>query len=590
LTLFELLTTGKIEEFNAKRGARVTLDFFAADLSGLSLVGADLSGANMEKADLSGADLTGAVLAKANLCGADLTGATLDKVVAIKARLREAYIGDARATGAEFSGADFCEADLTGFQCDQSRFAGARFKDAVLTRAVLTGCDFTEARFANADLRDADLTGAILVNAELLRANGSGARLVRADLTGARLAGAVLKGAHLAGANLTGADLSGVDLTGADLTGANLEKADLFDVVAEPEVLKVAKMPPSVEPTPASAASQADVELHFEDPSVAVSVGGVAVFWENADGEDTFTLRAIVSGSPKPFKGASQALAIPIEQVLSRAVIPTPTGFDCAVFLDRPAGVELSVLSLDAKGNFGPPRAVRLGYTPVVKPVIVPDGEGFLIYGIGRQGALSVHRFDGTVLHELMRAPAGTYRGFCGRLDPILLGKGGTVAAVRKDGIGKLMTAPPGYPGRLTSAAYRADGEQIALAWAGKGEKGLRFQALGVDSEPIRLDIKSDIGSIDLRAIGDRWLLVYTREAVGDDDMTLPMGVWLPGGKPFPLLDGLDRIDIEDVRLIPGDKPQVAMITLGEDLVVVDVLAEGGAVIARFGDMEIGAL
>ncbi len=589
MTLFELLTAGKIDEFNARRGQRVTLDFFAADLSGLALAGADLSGANLEKADLSGADLTGAVLAKANLCGADLTGANLTNCVAIKARLREAYLGKANAAGAEFSGADFCEADLTGLVADQARFAGARFKDAVLHQAILTACDFNESRFANADLRDADLTGSKLVNAELLRANATGARLVRVDLSGARMAGAVLKGAHLAGANLTGADLSGVDLTGADLTGANLERVDLFDVIAEPETLKLAKAAPGVEAAPAAATVATDVDLHFEDPSVAVSAAGCAVFWENADGEDAFNLRAIVSTSAKPFRGLSQALAIPIDQVLSRAVLPSPTGFECAVFLDRPAGVELAVLSLDRAGNFGPPRTVRLGYTPVVKPVLVPDGEGFLIYGIGRQGALSVHRFDGTVLHELMRAPAGTYRGFCGRLDPILLGKGGTVAAVRKDGIGRLMSAPTGYPGRLTSAAYRAEGEQIALAWVGKGEKGLRFQALGVDTEATRLDIKSDIGAMDLRSVGDRWLLVYTREATGDTDITLPMAVWLPGGKPFPLLDGPDRIDIEDVRLVPGDKPRVAMLTLGEDLVVVEVGAESATIVARFGELVIGA-
>ena len=71
-SLLELLTAGQIDEFNARRGQRVTLDFFAADLAGLALAGIDLSGANLEKADLSGADLTGAVLAKANLSGADL--------------------------------------------------------------------------------------------------------------------------------------------------------------------------------------------------------------------------------------------------------------------------------------------------------------------------------------------------------------------------------------------------------------------------------------------------------------------------------------------------------------------------------------
>lgn len=583
-----MLTAGRIDEFNARRGQRVTLDFFAADLAGLSLAGVDLSGANLEKADLSGADLTGAILAKANLSGADLTGATLDRCVAIRARLREAYLGNARAADGEFSGADFAEADLTGFAAPKGRFAGARFKEAVLTNAVLADGDFTDARFADADLRGADFTGAKLPGAELARVNAVAARFVRADMQNARLGGAVLKNAHLAEANLTGADLSAADLTGADLTAANLDRTDLFDVVADAETLRAAKLPAGVAETPVAAPSgDAGVELHFEEPSVATSGNATAALWDNADADDVFTLRCIVSTSPKAVKAGSHALAIPVDQVLARGLLASSDGFHCILFLDRPAGVEMMVLAVERTGAFGPPRSVRLGYTPVVKPVLVPDDDGFLIFGIGRQGALSAHRFDGTALHELMRAPAGTYRGFCGRLDPVLLGKGGTVAAVRRDGIGKLQSAPTAYPGRLTSAAYRADGDLIALAWVGKTEKGVRFQVLGADAEASRVDVAADIGAIDLRAFDDRWLLVYTRESATEADVTTPMAVWLPGGKPFALLDGPDRVDIEDIRILPGPAAQVGLVTLGEDLVVVDVGESSAKVRARFGEMSI---
>ncbi len=585
MTLLELLTSGRIEEFNAKRGQRVTLDFFAADFSGMNLANADLSGANLEKADLSGADLTGAVLAKANLCGADLTGAKLGDVVAIRARLREAYLGNATADGAEFSGADFTEADLTGFRAVGGRFAGSRFKEAVLANAVLTNADLSECKLGDADLRAADLSGAKLVNAEMARANATGARLVGALLTGARLAGSVLKNAVLARADLTGADLSGVDLTGADLSDANFERADLFEATVDAEAMKAAKAPVGFAEPPVAATPDDAVELHFDDPSVAAYGTATAVLWENADADDVDTLRILVTRSPAAISTGSKAIAIPIEQVLARYVLPSKNGFECALFLDRPAGFELMVMSVDRQGNVGAPRSVRLGYTPVVKPVMVPEDESFLVYGIGRQGALSVHRFDGTALVELMRAPANTYRGFCGRLDPVLLGKGGTVAPVLPDGIGRLQSAPSGYPGRLTAAAHAPGGEQIALAWVGKNEKGVRFQHLGVDTESVRFDTGHEVGSLDLRSVGTRWLLVYTRESAKDTDSTLPMAVWLPGGKPFALLAGDDVIDIEDVRLLPGKEPRVAMVTLGEDVLVADVGESSATLRARLGAM-----
>jgi hypothetical protein len=63
------------------------------------------------------------------------------------------------------------------------------------------------------------------------------------------------------------------------------------------------------------------------------------------------------------------------------------------------------------------------------------------------------------------------------------------------------------------------------------------------------------------------------------------MAVWLPGGKPFALLAGDDVIDIEDVRLLPGKEPRVAMVTLGEDVLVADVGESSATLRARLGAM-----
>ena len=78
-----------------------------------------------------------------------------------------------------------------------------------------------------ANLGEIDLSGLV--------ANLSGAILSDADLSGAilratirhkaDLSGAYLRDAHLGGANLSGADLSGAYLRGAELKGANLNNA-----------------------------------------------------------------------------------------------------------------------------------------------------------------------------------------------------------------------------------------------------------------------------------------------------------------------------------------------------------------------------
>jgi uncharacterized protein YjbI with pentapeptide repeats len=89
-----------------------------ADLRGVNLRGADLSGADLRDADLRGADLRGAYLSDADLRGADLQGANLSRADLSGADLRGAYLG--RANLFEAKGLEqFCilsEGELIGWK------------------------------------------------------------------------------------------------------------------------------------------------------------------------------------------------------------------------------------------------------------------------------------------------------------------------------------------------------------------------------------------------------------------------------------------------------------------------------------------
>jgi uncharacterized protein YjbI with pentapeptide repeats len=72
----------------------------------------------------------------------------------------------------------------------------------------------------------ADLSGAMLMEANLSEANLSGA-----NLNGANLSGAILEGANLAGADLSGAQLIfEANLRGADLSGSRVYGVSVWDI------------------------------------------------------------------------------------------------------------------------------------------------------------------------------------------------------------------------------------------------------------------------------------------------------------------------------------------------------------------------
>jgi uncharacterized protein YjbI with pentapeptide repeats len=165
------------------------------DLAGVNLAGADLVAADLRHVNLSGADLSGAKLTAAKL--ADI-------------KLAKAELSNADLTDTDLAGADLTDADLTYAQLARADVSRADLSHAILSHADLTGTI----------LLDAELPGAILSRAILTDANMASAKLPGAELFGANLVRTKLRDADLTSVDLVRAILTSVDFVGADLTGA----------------------------------------------------------------------------------------------------------------------------------------------------------------------------------------------------------------------------------------------------------------------------------------------------------------------------------------------------------------------------------
>ncbi len=182
-----------------------------ADLRRKNLQGLDLSGM-----DLRNADLWGANLKQANLSQSNLSGLNLDLSVMVGINLSGANLSNTSIFGVHMGGADLSGANLRG-----SRII-ATLDGANLSNADLSGADW------GVDIKNQPM-GQMRVS--LKNANLSGARLVDANLNRAMLRFAKFIGADLQGTNLFRADLAGADFTRANLQGAELSQARLEEAI-----------------------------------------------------------------------------------------------------------------------------------------------------------------------------------------------------------------------------------------------------------------------------------------------------------------------------------------------------------------------
>ncbi len=178
------------------------LDFRNADLRGASFFGSKLVQADMRGAMLEGANLNGSWLMGTDFTGANLNRASLLSVVILGGSVKTVPI----FKNAQMRGAKII-ADLPG--------------------ADLSGADFTSAMVGvNIKNQGMGQMRTVLSNANLV-----GAVLIDADFNRAEMSFCNLRGADLRGANFFRVKLGGADLTGADVTGADFSEADVEGTV-----------------------------------------------------------------------------------------------------------------------------------------------------------------------------------------------------------------------------------------------------------------------------------------------------------------------------------------------------------------------
>jgi uncharacterized protein YjbI with pentapeptide repeats len=129
---------------------------------------------NYERADLRNKDLRGVSFIACNFRGADLSGSDLTGADFRNSDLSRACLHNCNATGADFSGADmtgaYCKAtNFTKATLWHTCFKGTILKNAVFFEAVMVGADLCRAECLGARFDNANVTGVRNVDRAIFR-------------------------------------------------------------------------------------------------------------------------------------------------------------------------------------------------------------------------------------------------------------------------------------------------------------------------------------------------------------------------------------------------------------------------------------
>lgn len=167
----EILKKG-VQTWNRWRNENPTV---IPDLRGANLEGPEypiMNGINLSRADMtrayaqflyiSGADLTGASLVEAQLWGTNFSSSRLTGANLSQACLRQAFLDNADLQHAEFIKADLSQACAMNTKLYRAQLREADMLYANLNSADLTEADLTDARIACANLTSCNITRALL--------------------------------------------------------------------------------------------------------------------------------------------------------------------------------------------------------------------------------------------------------------------------------------------------------------------------------------------------------------------------------------------------------------------------------------------
>jgi len=162
--------------------------------------------------------------------GADLTDANLRGAYLRDIDLQHASLKNANLDGVELSGANLTGAHLWGISLNNSRCIGTKFRRcnmqwAELNNSVLTHADFSSSNLSSSKLRNSDLDHALIEWAVL-----DDAFLDNSKVRGVSLLGSRLHRAHLKGLVAPNISFRRTDLKDADLSNAYIIKANLDEI------------------------------------------------------------------------------------------------------------------------------------------------------------------------------------------------------------------------------------------------------------------------------------------------------------------------------------------------------------------------
>lgn len=204
---------------DSEEALRLRQEVESGHKEGRSFAGCDLTGADLSHLDLQGIDLTGAILESAFLTGSNLRKATLTGAILAHANLVGADLSEARLDGANFGSACLRDVKAGG---------GVDLSGSVLVKADLWGADLSGANLSGADLSEVNFCDTNLEYVVAEKAN-----FQEVDLTGARLVGARLSGCTFNEVNVTEVDFTGVDLSSATFIAAEGDGAIFRNVMAK---------------------------------------------------------------------------------------------------------------------------------------------------------------------------------------------------------------------------------------------------------------------------------------------------------------------------------------------------------------------
>ncbi len=156
---------------------------------------------------------SGEPFAYVDLTGADLSGLDLRGADFRRGWLESVSLRDADLRGADFSEAVLARADLTGALASATRFAGTNLGGAIMTRIVVD--------------ETTELSGAVMMKADLTDVCMTGARMVDVDLNEATFLRTVFRDVDARDVTFYKADLTGLSFTGSRLETIALIECDV---------------------------------------------------------------------------------------------------------------------------------------------------------------------------------------------------------------------------------------------------------------------------------------------------------------------------------------------------------------------------